>query len=246
MRTMKYKFIIFDVGGTLVRWGNAQMFSSFLSGFALDLEPTQLASDGALLRHLMIEAFARNRHAAVGIGATGDSVVSFWQEVLRETLAEWCRPGYSEGMLEPLTYAVTMGQFDILFEDAVSALTTLRAAGYRLGVISNWNENLPNELAHWGVDSFFDFVIVSSLVGVAKPSPEIFRMGLESAGCQPDEALYVGDHAVDDCEGATGAGLDAALIRRASDGHTESVPCTMIFPNLAALVDRLLEEEVMP
>ena len=245
VRSMKYEYVIFDVGGTLVRWGDAQMFSGFLAAFALDLEPAQIASDGALLRRLMIEAFGRNRHAAVGLGATGDSVADFWREVLKETLAEWNRPGYGEGMLEPLTYAVIMGKFDVLFEDAVSALTRLKEAGYRLGVISNWNENLPNELAHWGIDSFFDFVIVSSLVGVAKPSPEIFRVGLASAGCQPHEALYVGDHSVDDCEGAMGAGLDAALITRARDRHTERMPCTMIFPSLGALAERLVEEEVM-
>jgi len=246
VRTTKYKYVIFDVGGTLVRWGGPQIFSSFLAGFARDLDSRQLASDGALLRRLMIETFALSRHEAVGLGATGDSIVSFWQEVLSQTLARWCRPGYREGMLEPLTYAVTMGKFDILFEDAVSALTTLSAAGYGLGVISNWNENLPNELAYWGIDSFFDFVIVSSLVGVAKPSPEIFRMGLTNAGCEPHEALYVGDHAVDDCEGATGAGLDTALICRASDSPADHVSCSMIFPNLATLVDRLIEEEVVP
>jgi putative hydrolase of the HAD superfamily len=242
--TSRYKYVIFDVGGTLVRWGDADLFATFLTGFALDLHPTQIAIDGAHLRSRMIESFNESRHAAVGLGATGDSVTRFWREVLKETLVEWGRPGYAQGMLEPLTHAVTMGAFDIPFEDAIETLQDLRAAGYRLGVVSNWNENLPVELAHWGLDTYFDFVIASSLVGVAKPSPEIFQIALDKAGCQAHEALYVGDNVIDDCQGATGAGLAAALIRRDTGSLAQGVPCTMIFSSLAALADRLLYEEV--
>ena len=239
---MTYKYIIFDVGGTLLRWGDAPLFARFLSDYAKSASDAQIAADGAALRRLMIEAFARNRQAAVGMGATGESVVSFWRRTLRETLALWQRPGYSDEMLKPLTHAVVHGAFDALFEDALPTLQRLRAAGYRLGIISNWNENLPHELARWGLDRICDFAVISSLVGVAKPSPEIFRLGLERAGCQPHEALYVGDNVLDDCHGARGAGLDVALINHGEAEVTPS-PCTMSYPNLTALANALLEEQ---
>jgi len=238
---MKYKYVIFDVGGTLLRWGDPPIFARFLSDYTNTVSAEQMLADGAALRRLMIETFDRHRHAAVGLGATGDTVVVFWREVLGETLELWNRPGYSEEMLESLTFAVVNGQLDALFEDTLETLERLRAAGYRLGVISNWNENLPNELSRFHLDSYFDFVIVSSLVGVAKPSPEIFRMGLSRAGCQPHEALYVGDNVTDDCEGARSAGLDVALIHRHGNEEVRQLPCTAVYPSLAALTNVLLE-----
>ena len=221
---MTYKYIIFDVGGTLLRWGDVSLFARFLSDYAKDIGDEQLAADSAALRRLMIETFERNRHTAVGMGATEESVISFWRRTLQEALALWQRPGYDDEMLEPLTQAVVNGAFDDLFEDTLETLERLRTAGYRLGVISNWNENLPQELSRLGLDRYLDFVIVSSLVGVAKPSPEIFRLGLERAGCAPHEALYVGDNVGDDCEGARRAGLDVALIRRQGEAGAHS-PC---------------------
>jgi putative hydrolase of the HAD superfamily len=129
---------------------------------------------------------------------------------------------------------------DDLFEDTVETLTKLQRAGFRMGVISNWNRNLPDELARLGVDTYFDFVIASAIVGVAKPSPEIFHIGLRAAACQPQEALYVGDNVADDCAGAHGVGMDVALIDRSDNPMHETTPCTRVFSSLKALADHLL------
>ena len=238
----RYKYIIFDVGGTLLRWDDPPAFARFLADYAKNVSPEQIAADAAALRQLMIETFARHRHAAVGMGAKEEILVRLWREVLKETLELWKRPGYSEDLLEPLITAVVLGQFDALFDDALETLERLRAAGYRLGIISNWNENLPQELSRLGLDRYFDFVVVSSLVGVAKPSPEIFRIGLARAGCQPEEALYVGDNVMDDCLGARRAGLDVALIHRHGEAKTAQLLCTAVYPSLTALANALLEK----
>jgi len=243
---MKYMAVIFDVGGTLVRWGGSSLFARFLSHYARCVSRDQLMEDAALLRQVMIDTFARHRHAAVGMGATEDTVLAFWHRVLQETLQLWQRPGYSAHMLAPLTHSVVMGHFDALFQDTVDTLSRLSSAGLRLGVISNWNQNLPHELANWGLDRFFDFVIVSSLVGVAKPSPEIFRLGLTRASCEPRQALYVGDNVLDDCAGARGVGMDAVLIRREGTLQQEEALCSAVYPSLSALADTLLGEEASP
>jgi len=240
---MRYKCIIFDVGGTLLRWGDPPAFARFLADHARDIGPEQIAADAAALRQLMIETFARHRQTAVGMGAREESLIRLWREVLKETLELWKRPGYSEDLLEPLISAVVLGHFDALFDDTLETLERLRAAGYRLGIISNWNENLPKELSRLGLDRYFDFVVVSSLVGVAKPSPEIFHIALARAGCQPEEALYVGDNVMDDCLGARRAGLDVALIHRHGEAKTAQLLCTVVYPSLTALANRLLEKE---
>lgn len=238
----RYKYIIFDVGGTLLRWGDPPVFARFLSDHAKGVDAEQIAADAAELRRFILETFARYRRALVGMGAEESSLVNLWRKVLGEALDLWKRPGYSEDLLEPLISALVNGHFDALFDDTLETLERLRAAGYRLGVVSNWNENLPYELSQLGLNRYFDFVVVSSLVGVAKPSPEIFHIALERAGCQPQEALYVGDNVLDDCVGAYGAGLDVALINRRGNAETTPPPCTMVFPSLRALANALLEK----
>jgi putative hydrolase of the HAD superfamily len=63
-----------------------------------------------------------------------------------------------------------------------------------------------------GLREHFDFVIDSTLVGMEKPDPRIFRMGLERLGVAPEEAVYVGDIYEIDVVGARAAGMAAVLV----------------------------------
>ena len=54
-------------------------------------------------------------------------------------------------------------------------LADLKAAGYRLGVISNWDESARSLLDEHGLTEYFDTIVISSEVGIAKPEPEIFE-----------------------------------------------------------------------
>jgi HAD superfamily hydrolase (TIGR01509 family) len=243
---MRYKYIIFDIGGTLLRWGEASLFARFLAAHAPQSCPDELVADAQDLQRMMIEAFHRNRHHAVGMGAEEKDFEAFWRQVLDDTLRQWKHPRYGGELLEPFTRAVLEGHFDVPFDDARDTLQRLRDKGFRLGVISNWSQHLPDELERLGLAPYFDFVIVSSLVGVAKPSPEIFRLGLAKAGCQAHEALYVGDNISDDCEGARRAGLDVALIDHRGSYTADPVPCSAVFPDLATLASKLVSEEDLP
>ncbi|MGH7415222.1 MAG: HAD family hydrolase, partial [Candidatus Rokuibacteriota bacterium] len=56
------------------------------------------------------------------------------------------------------------------------------------------------------------FIIDSAVVGVQKPDPRIFHLGLREAGVAPAEAVYVGDLYSVDVLGARAAGLDGILL----------------------------------
>ena len=94
---------------------------------------------------------------------------------------------------------------------AVDALTHLRAAGMITGVISNSNGSVRQALERAGLAPLLDFVIDSTVVGVAKPDPRVFALGLQAAGVQAHEAVYIGDSYFVDVIGARGAGLGAVL-----------------------------------
>ena len=92
------------------------------------------------------------------------------------------------------------------------ALDALRAAGHRIGVVSNADGRMEDALVRAGVRDAFEFVIDSGTVGVEKPAPEIFHAGCEALGLEPAECLYVGDFYPVDYVGARAAGLGAVLL----------------------------------
>ena len=92
------------------------------------------------------------------------------------------------------------------------ALERLRAAGFRLAVISNSDGRAAAALEAAGLRDLFEFVIDSGEVGVEKPDPRIFHIALERLGVPAADALYVGDLYEVDAVGARGAGLGAVLL----------------------------------
>jgi putative hydrolase of the HAD superfamily len=105
------------------------------------------------------------------------------------------------------------------FEDAAPALQALRTRGLRLVAASNWDSSLPQVLERAGLAALLDGVVSSAMVGVTKPSPELFQEALRLAGAAPEEALHVGDSLENDVGGARRLGMRAVLIARDGTGH---------------------------
>lgn len=101
-----------------------------------------------------------------------------------------------------------------MFEDVLPALGTLKSAGLKLGVISNWDERLHPLLKNLGLDHWFHAVIVSCDVAAPKPAPVIFQRAAAALSVPPDRILHVGDESQADLEGALAAGFRAELLQR--------------------------------
>lgn len=101
------------------------------------------------------------------------------------------------------------------YPDVQPALEAVRAMdGVQIGVVSDWGSNLHGIVTELGLDRWVDFVLPSGQVGVAKPNPAFYRMALDRAGVQPQDALMVGDSYRADVRGAWGAGMDAVWLDR--------------------------------
>ncbi len=100
------------------------------------------------------------------------------------------------------------------YPDAIPALNGLRDRGLRLVAVSNWDCSLPRVLERCGLGEMLDGTVTSAETGSRKPDPGIFRRALELAGCEPEEALHVGDTAEEDVAGARAAGIRPLLIDR--------------------------------
>jgi putative hydrolase of the HAD superfamily len=84
---------------------------------------------------------------------------------------------------------------------------------------------------------FFDAVIVSSLEGVEKPDPRIFRRAIETLGAEAETTAHVGDLPEIDLEGARAAGLRGILVDRTGrlEASHGAIPDLRSLPGLLAV-----------
>ncbi len=95
--------------------------------------------------------------------------------------------------------------------DASAVLATLQARSLLLGVVSNSDGRVEEQLAAAGLRNAFGTVVDSYVARVEKPDPRIFRLALDRLGVGAADACYVGDLLGVDVEGARAAGLVAYL-----------------------------------
>jgi putative hydrolase of the HAD superfamily len=184
--------------------------------------------DGTLLdRRLSFERFVRDQWTRFA-----PALQSVDQAKYVETLIELDRDGYAP---RQELFAGTLARFDlpcelaetllgdyraafpsacVLFPDAARALTSLRAAGLKLGLITNGSVRMQTDkLKCLGIAPAFDAVLISDAEGVSKPDPEIFRRALERLTAKPEHAVFIGDHPEVDVAGARRAGMKAVWRR---------------------------------
>ena len=75
------------------------------------------------------------------------------------------------------------------FSEVRETMEQLCALGLRLGILSNYPPHLEDILRRQGLHDYFDFFVVSSLVGMEKPDPAIFEHASEKSGCSREEIL---------------------------------------------------------
>lgn len=75
-----------------------------------------------------------------------------------------------------------------------------------------------------------------------KPSPDFFLAALSSLGCQPGEAVMIGDDAEMDVAGAISAGLEGILVKTGKYREGDESRCApaAVIADLPAAVERLL------
>ena len=66
-------------------------------------------------------------------------------------------------------------------------------AKYPLVLVSNFYGNIENVLKDFGIEKCFKKIIESAVVGVRKPDPKIFELGVKALDLKPEEVLVVGD-----------------------------------------------------
>jgi len=104
-----------------------------------------------------------------------------------------------------------------IYPDVTPVLTELKDR-YQLAVVANGNmDRCYRFLAKYRLNRFLDAVAVSGETGSKKPEPLLFKYVLYKLGCNPDQAVMVGDRYDTDIEGAKGLGLKTVKLNRGTN-----------------------------
>ncbi len=207
------KAVLFDVDFTLARPGpelgpDGYVRAGERHGLVLDPLRYEAARDAALVdlhRHPELEHddeiwFRFTERIIRGMGGDADSAYDCAVEITRG----WERHENFE-----------------LYDDVPETLAAVRAAGLRIGLVSNSARDVREFARHHDFD--VDAGISSFHHGRSKPHASIFRAVLDLLDVAPAEAAMVGDQVADDIEGALAIGMRAVLLDR--DGlHPEFEP----------------------
>ena len=100
-----------------------------------------------------------------------------------------------------------------------------------LVLVSNFYGNMGVVLEEFGLEGLFSHVVESAVVGVCKPNPRIFQIGVEALGMTPADVVVVGDSFEKDILPATQIGCRTVWVKGeewATEPRDESIPETVI------------------
>ena len=126
--------------------------------------------------------------------------------------------------------------FTTLLPGVAEGLQALRKMGYLTGIITNGRRLMQNrKLDVSGLRPLLDIAVVSGDEGVHKPDPELFRRTATRLGLPPEACVYVGDHPVNDMEGAKAAGMTPVFMQ--ASGHFAPPADLPVVHNMAELLE---------
>jgi len=141
----------------------------------------------------------------------------FWEEFTRRlfkrTCVSGCNPDEVRKHVGTMRYIFGPGHFE-LYPEVPALLNSLRKRGFLLGVISNWQKGLVHFCAELQILNHFETVISSAEIGIEKPDRRIFDIATRRLRLAPEFILHVGDHEVEDIDGANAAGFQSVLLCR--------------------------------
>jgi len=225
--------VFFDVGGTLVYspLGRLEMLTQALGLIGYNLTRDQVVKANDRARQAVSRR--RRRHAK---GLESAEASRMWLDHLAAELDLDLRGDLLEGQLAAAVRLVEARPEVVVDPDAHPLLADLKGRGLRLGVISNWSEDLPEYLAERGLAGYFDAIIASDAVGSTKPHREIFLRALSAVNCLPKRAIHVGDDYWADVVGARGIGIRAILVDRRNESPHEDCVTVARLKQVADLV----------
>jgi 2-haloalkanoic acid dehalogenase type II len=217
----RFDVLTFDCYGTLIDWerGIAEAFAAAATADGVTLDRAAvLRAYHEIEPAVQAERYRRYRDV-LAIAARG----------VAERLGWKLAPGREAFLPESLPSWPP-------FPDTNDALRRLRAAGHRLAILSNVDDDLlAGTRRHLAVD--FDFVVTAQQVGAYKPAPGHFLAARERIAAAP--WLHVAQSYFHDVQPARALGIASAWINRKGERRLDDHGPDYEFRSLAEAADAL-------
>lgn len=204
---MTIKGIIFDYGGTLdsrgVHWSEVLWQGYQLARVPIDKETFRNAyveAERALARERIIlpqdnfHSLLRKK-VALEIGFLPEQQDNLTAAKWTEQIADYCDNAART-----------------CINEALPVLEKLHLK-YPMMLVSNFYGNIDEVLRDYNIRHLFKGIIESAVVGVRKPNPTLFKLGVDALEMSPDEVLVVGDSLRKDIEPAERLGCHALWLK---------------------------------
>ncbi|MBK8050316.1 MAG: HAD family hydrolase [Anaerolineales bacterium] len=206
--------VIFDLDDTLARLmrpieelmaEGARAADAYMRAAGMDL-PENFDANIVEARH-----FAEEKSAEENEEHLADDALSFLLQFF----------GYPASRMDPtvlrtavdLFYAPEMTAW-VLAPDALSMLSSLRNAGYRLALLANHNCDrvFQRAIDYLGIRNYFDVCLSSASVEYRKPDSRFLNIVVERWGAMPHEVIVVGDSIAQDVRAGLALGAWTILV----------------------------------
>ena len=182
--------ILFDLGAVLIDWNPRYLYRTHFKG------------DDKAMEHFLAEIAPPWWNLEIDAGKTFDQAVAERVAVHpehAEMIALW-RDGWENMLSDEIA-------------GSVAILGELRNKGHRLHALTNWSaETFPIARRRFEFLKWFENIVVSGEVGLAKPDPRIFALAIERCRLDPARTVFI-DDSPRNVEAGRNAGLHALHFR---------------------------------
>ncbi|XP_009489028.2 haloacid dehalogenase-like hydrolase domain-containing protein 3 [Pelecanus crispus] len=231
---LRLRLLTWDVKDTLLRLRRplGESYAAEARAHGLQVQPEAL---GQSFR----EAYGAQSRRFPNYGrGQGLSSQQWWVDVVKQTFR---LSGVHEDrvltlMAEKLYHDFCSARNWEVLPGASETLSWCCQHGFRMGVVSNFDNRLENILSQCNLRHHFEFILTSEDTGFTKPDGRIFEKALRLSGVPPEQTAHVGDDYTRDYRAARAVGMHSFLLRAAGQGEEPEVPPEHILPTLGHLL----------
>jgi 2-haloacid dehalogenase len=163
--------VLLDLGGVLIDWNPRYLYRPLFKG------------DEAAMEHFLAEICPPEWNRELDAGRSFDEGIAERQRLFpehAELIALW-KTGWEQMLREPI-------------HETVELVDALRGRGHRLYALTNWSaETFPVARTRYAFLCWFEHIVVSGEVGLAKPDRRIFELTIDRCGLTPASTIYIDD-----------------------------------------------------
>ena len=171
MSSILFDAIVFDLGGVLVDWNPRYLYRPLFGG------------DDAAMEDFLARVCPGDWNHQMDAGRPFADAVAERQRLFPEHaqhIALW-HTGWPQMLRGEIS-------------ETVELLAALRERGHRLLALTNWSaETFPIARRRFAFLDWFEDIVVSGEVKVAKPDSRIFELTIQRGGLDPARTLYIDD-----------------------------------------------------